>query len=81
MRSEAFDAQGQSGERRASRAAPSFPSSLVITKFVGIPHDVIGIKLNFDPTDPDWQKKATDGIIRSSSISCPNKAKGPKLSQ
>ena len=47
---------------------PRVPSGTVIpiflddTKFVGISHDLIGIK--FDPADPDWQKKANDQIIQ-----------------
>ena len=39
------------------------PIFLDDTKFVGIPHDVIGIKFKFDLADPDWQKKANDEII------------------
>jgi hypothetical protein len=39
------------------------PIFLDDTKFVGIPHDVIGIKFNFDPADPNWQKKAYHQII------------------
>jgi hypothetical protein len=39
------------------------PIFLDDTKFVGIPHDVIGIKFKYDPANPDWQKKANDEII------------------
>jgi hypothetical protein len=39
------------------------PIFLDDTKFVGIPHDLIGIKFKFDPTEPEWQKRANDEII------------------
>jgi hypothetical protein len=39
------------------------PIFLDDTKFVGIPHDLIGIKFHFDPADPEWKKKADDQII------------------
>jgi hypothetical protein len=39
------------------------PIFLDDTKFVGIPNDLIGIKFNFDPADPEWKKKADDQII------------------
>lgn len=39
------------------------PIFLDETKFVGIPHDLIGIKFMFDPTDPEWHRKADNEII------------------
>jgi hypothetical protein len=39
------------------------PIFLDDTKFVGISHDLVGIKFKFDPTDPNWQKRANDEII------------------
>ena len=39
------------------------PIFLDDTKFVGIPTDIIGIKFNFDPNDPDWRDKADKEIV------------------
>jgi hypothetical protein len=39
------------------------PIFLDDTKFPGIPRDIVGIHFNFDRSDPDWRKKATDQII------------------
>ena len=43
-----------------------FPVFLDDTKFVGIPHDIIGMKFRFDPTDAndaDWPARATKEIV------------------
>jgi len=48
---------------------PRIPDESVIpiflddTKFAGIPHDIVGIKFHFDPTDSNWRADATDQII------------------
>jgi hypothetical protein len=39
------------------------PIFLDDTKFVGIPQDIVGIHFHFDPSDPNWQKDATDRIV------------------
>jgi hypothetical protein len=49
--------------------APRIQSESVIpiflddTKFPGVPQDIIGIKFEFDASDPEWRKEATDEII------------------
>ena len=40
-----------------------FPIFLDDTKFVGIPHDIVGMKFRFDPSDAAWPKNATDEIV------------------
>lgn len=44
-------------------AGSVIPIWLDDTKFVGIPHDLVGIKFAFDPTTPDWQEAATENIV------------------
>ena len=39
------------------------PIFLDETIFVGIPDDIIGIKFQWDPTDPNWQQKVDDEIV------------------
>lgn len=55
-------------EQFAPRVATEsvFPVFLDDTKFVGIPHDIIGMKFRFDPTDgndADWPARATKEIV------------------
>lgn len=39
------------------------PIYLDDTKFVGIPHDIVGIRFRFDPESPDWPTRAIDEIV------------------
>lgn len=39
------------------------PIFLDETKFVGIPHDIVGISFSFDPTQPDWKQRVDTDIV------------------
>lgn len=39
------------------------PIYLDDTKFVGIPADIIGVRFQFDPKDPDWRDRADKEIV------------------